>query len=66
VAVKNRGKAVGTLTVDQKPAREYLAAGALLVALGTDTSLLTKAAKDLSAVFKGTAVSSPSTGGAMY
>jgi len=52
-AVKSAGKAAGTLTVDAHLAREYLAMGALFVAVGVDESLLARAAKDLAAAFKG-------------
>jgi 4-hydroxy-2-oxoheptanedioate aldolase len=52
-AVKKAGKAAGTLTGDQRLAREYLALGALFVAVGVDMSLLVRAAKDLSGAFKG-------------
>ena len=52
IATVNRaGKAAGTLTSDRKLAREYLKAGALFVAVGVDTSLLVKAAKELAAEF---------------
>jgi 4-hydroxy-2-oxoheptanedioate aldolase len=53
VAVTNAGKAAGTLTLDAKLAREYLALGARFVAVGIDTALLLKAATDLAAQFKG-------------
>ena len=52
-AVKKAGKAAGTLTGDQRLAREYLALGALFVAVGVDMSLLVRAAKDLAGAFKG-------------
>ncbi len=52
-AVKKAGKAAGTLTADQRLARECLALGALFVAVGVDMSLLVKAASDLAAAFKG-------------
>jgi 4-hydroxy-2-oxoheptanedioate aldolase len=52
--VKRAGKAAGILTSDQKLAREYLAMGALFVAVGVDTSLLMKAARELAAAFKDT------------
>ena len=53
VAVKKAGKAAGTLTGDQRLAREYLALGALFVAVGVDMSLLMRAATDLAGEFKG-------------
>ena len=51
--VRRAGKAAGTLTPDPKLAREYLAQGAQFVAVGADTSILVKAAKELAAQFKG-------------
>lgn len=51
--VTNAGKAAGTLTADHKLARQYLARGALFVAVGVDTSILVKAAKELAAEFTG-------------
>lgn len=64
--VKRAGKAAGTLTVDQKLAREYLAMGALFVAVGVDTTLLVKAARELAAAFKGTAPVQRSAPGSVY
>jgi 4-hydroxy-2-oxoheptanedioate aldolase len=52
-AVKAAGKAAGTLTLDVKLAREYLALGALFVAVGVDAALLMRAASELAAAFKG-------------
>jgi 4-hydroxy-2-oxoheptanedioate aldolase len=49
--VKRAGKAAGTLTSDRTLARAYLAQGALFVAVGADTSILVKAAKELAAEF---------------
>ena len=51
--VRRASKAAGTLTPDPKLAREYLAHGAQFVAVGADTSILVKAAKELAAQFKG-------------
>jgi 4-hydroxy-2-oxoheptanedioate aldolase len=51
--VTRAGKAAGCLTGDNQAARDYLAKGATFVAVGVDTSLLVKAASDLSALFKG-------------
>jgi 4-hydroxy-2-oxoheptanedioate aldolase len=51
-AVKSAGKASGTLAVDAKLARAYLAMGAQFVAVGVDTLLLAKAATDLAGAFK--------------
>jgi len=52
-AVRRAGKAAGTLTSDRRLAREYLDQGALFVAVGVDTSILVKAAKELAAEFTG-------------
>jgi 4-hydroxy-2-oxoheptanedioate aldolase len=52
-AVRNAGKAAGTLTADRKLAHQYLAQGALFVAVGVDTTLLVKAARELAAEFTG-------------
>ncbi|HEY4444549.1 MAG TPA: 4-hydroxy-2-oxoheptanedioate aldolase [Steroidobacteraceae bacterium] len=52
-SVNKAGKAAGTLTADRQLAHEYLAQGALFVAVGVDTSILIKAAKELSAEFTG-------------
>ena len=51
--VKRAGKAAGTLTSDRQLAHEYLDRGALFVAVGVDTSILVKAAKELAAAFTG-------------
>lgn len=51
-AVKRAGKAAGTLTFDDALARDYLALGALFVAVGVDMTLLGKAAAALAAAFK--------------
>jgi 4-hydroxy-2-oxoheptanedioate aldolase len=50
--VKRAGKAAGTLSSDRALAREYLKQGALFVAVGADTTILVKAAKELAAEFK--------------
>jgi 4-hydroxy-2-oxoheptanedioate aldolase len=49
--VQRAGKAAGTLTSDRMLARRYLDHGALFVAVGVDTTLLVKAAKELAAEF---------------
>lgn len=51
--VKVLGKASGILATDNTLAKEYLALGALFVAVGVDTTLLMQAAKNLSSLFKG-------------
>jgi 4-hydroxy-2-oxoheptanedioate aldolase len=53
--VRRAGKAAGTLTADRELARRYLALGALFVAVGADTTILVKAAKELAAEFAGAA-----------
>jgi len=50
--VQAAGKAAGVLAVDPVLAKKYLALGALFVAVGVDTSLLVRAAKDQLALFK--------------
>jgi len=58
--VRKAGKAAGTLTSDQKMARDFLVMGATFVAVGVDTTLLVRAATELRAKFKEpSAVSSP-------
>lgn len=64
--VRRVGKAAGILTADHQFARDHLAMGALFVAVGVDTSLLVKAARDLAAAFKGTAPTPTVTAGAVY
>jgi 4-hydroxy-2-oxoheptanedioate aldolase len=60
--VKKAGKAAGTLTADRKLAHRYLAEGALFVAVGVDTTMLVKAARELAAEFKGASHSAASDG----
>ncbi len=60
-AVKRAGKAAGTLTLDRQLARDYLAMGALFVAVGVDASLLLTAAKDLAGAFTGERSAAPGT-----
>ena len=50
--VRAAGKAPGILAPDPKLARMYLDAGALFVAVGVDTTLLTRACRDLAAAYK--------------
>lgn len=61
--VKSAGKAAGLLTADRQLARECLALGALFVAVGVDTTLLVKAARELAAAFKETAPAPPGAPG---
>ena len=65
------GKAAGVLAPDPVLARRYLDAGALFVAVGVDTTLLTRACRDLAAAYKTpsgatgtTSAGRPATGGA--
>lgn len=51
-SARRAGKAAGTLAVDRVLACEYLALGALFVAVGIDMTLLSKAASDLAGAFK--------------
>jgi 4-hydroxy-2-oxoheptanedioate aldolase len=50
-AVRAAGKAAGVLAPDAALARRYLSAGAQFVAVGVDTTLLTRAAGELRAAF---------------
>lgn len=51
-AVRAAGKAPGVLSADPALARRYLDAGALFVAVGVDTTLLTRACRELAAAYK--------------
>jgi len=51
-AVRRAGKAAGVLTFDNALARQYLADGALFVAVGVDIWLMTQACRDLARAFK--------------
>jgi 4-hydroxy-2-oxoheptanedioate aldolase len=51
--VCSAGRAAGVLSADPALARKYLDLGALFVAVGVDTTLLVRAARDLAASFKG-------------
>jgi len=55
--VRAAARAAGVLSADPTIARKYLAAGALFVAVGIDTTLLVRAARDLRALFKDAAAS---------
>lgn len=65
-AVRAAGKAAGVLAPDRAFAAEYVAAGATFVAVGTDTGLLSHAAAELAAAYKGTAVQAPVAGRGGY
>jgi 4-hydroxy-2-oxoheptanedioate aldolase len=54
-AVRTAGKAAGVLSADPALARKYLDLGAVFVAVGVDTTLLVRAARDLLAAFKASA-----------
>jgi len=62
-AVRAAGKAPGILTADAALARRYLELGALFVAVGADTSLISRAARDLATAFKGPPSSTNPAGG---
>jgi 4-hydroxy-2-oxoheptanedioate aldolase len=47
-----KGKAPGVLAADEKPAREYLDAGCLFTAVGTDVAVLAGGAEALAKKFK--------------
>jgi len=49
--VRAAGKAPGILSADRALAQTYLDAGALFVAVGVDTSLLVRAARELAVAF---------------
>lgn len=52
-AVRRAGKAAGILAVEPAMARQYLDMGALFVAVGVDTTLLARTARELAQSFKG-------------
>jgi 4-hydroxy-2-oxoheptanedioate aldolase len=65
--VRAAGKAAGILTADRAMAQRCLDLGALFVAVGVDTTLLVRSARELAAHFeRGGFASSPSTGGGVY
>ncbi|MBN8748328.1 MAG: 4-hydroxy-2-oxoheptanedioate aldolase [Variovorax sp.] len=55
------GKAPGILSTTEEQARKWLAAGALFVAVGVDTILLTSAAKQLLSKYKAAPAAGPNT-----
>lgn len=65
--VRRAGKAAGILTAEEAQVREYLAAGATFVAVGTDVGLFCGAARKLLGQYKGApssqAASAPRGGG---
>ena len=50
--VRSAGKAAGVLSPQPALARKYLEEGALFVAVGIDTTLLVRAARELRAMFE--------------
>lgn len=65
--IRAAGKAAGILASDRALAHRYLEAGALFVAVGVDTMLLSRAAHDLLAAFRGTTGTEASaTGRGLY
>lgn len=60
-AVRRAGKAAGILSADPTLARRYLDMGALFVAVGVDTTLLVRAARDLAQSFKSGSTPSPAS-----
>jgi 4-hydroxy-2-oxoheptanedioate aldolase len=50
--VRAAGKAAGVLSIDQTIARRYLGLGALFVAVGIDTTLVVRAARELRAAYR--------------
>ena len=65
-AVRAAGKAAGVLSADPSQARRYLDVGARFVAVGVDTTLLVRAAKELLALFKGGAAAGKPPAGGTY
>ncbi|MDO9610563.1 MAG: HpcH/HpaI aldolase/citrate lyase family protein [Serpentinimonas sp.] len=59
--IRAAGKAPGILATSEAGAKQWLAAGALFVAVGADTMLLAAGASQLLAQFKGTVASGPNT-----
>ncbi len=57
--VRAAGKFAGVLSPDLDLARQYIEAGATFVAVGTDTTLLVRAATELARNVKGTAAPAP-------
>lgn len=65
--VRRAGKAAGILSADPQLARQYLDMGATFVAVGVDTTLLVRAARDLARAYKGDAAPAlPSVQGSVY
>jgi len=62
--IRKAGKAAGILSTTEEQARKWLAAGAMFVAVGVDTVVLTQAARTLRAVYKPDAA--PAATGSSY
>jgi 4-hydroxy-2-oxoheptanedioate aldolase len=60
--IRQAGKAVGILTLDEALARQHVEMGAAFIALGTDSNLMVKATSGLAARFKGAPAPAPATG----
>ena len=65
-AVRRAGKAAGILSADPVLARRYLDMGALFVAVGVDTTLLSQAARNLARSFKDGAAAPVTSSGSVY
>lgn len=64
--VRAAGKAAGILTADRTLARRYLELGALFVAVGVDTTLLVRAARELASAFKDSPSPAAPQAGSVY
>lgn len=64
--VRSAGKAAGILTADRALARRYLELGALFVAVGVDTTLLVRAARELAGAFKDAPAPAAPQAGSVY
>lgn len=65
IRIRQAGKAAGILSADEKLARRYLELGANFVAVGVDTTILTRGLQALAVRFKG-GLSAPSAAGGVY
>ena len=63
-SVNAAGKAAGVLATDQAVARRYLDEGALFVAIGVDTSLLARSARETLGAFDSVAAPAAASTGA--
>jgi 4-hydroxy-2-oxoheptanedioate aldolase len=53
--IRQAGKAVGILTLDEARAKQHVEMGATFIAVGTDSNLMVKGTNALAAAFMGTA-----------